>query len=79
MGIVLLIVGRNEKQPGGYLSSGDRSPGSPRRYLCDAPVQTLPDRGELGPGAPLELRELMLYQCVCNTRTLQSVKLQAVG
>ena len=33
MGIVLVTVGRNKEQPGGSLSSVDRSPGSPRRCL----------------------------------------------
>ena len=79
MGIVSLTVGRNKEQPGGSLSSVDRSPGSPRRCLCTCLVHTIPDHGGLAPGAPLELFVLMLCLCVCNTRTLQSVTLQTMG
>ena len=79
MGIVLMTVGRNKGQPGGSLSSVDRSPGSPRRCLCADHVHTVPDHGGLGPVAPLEPFVLMLCQCVCNTRTLQSVTIQTVG
>ena len=79
MGIVLVTVGRNKGQPGGSLSSVDRSPGSPRRCLWTDKVHTVPDHGGLGTGAPLELSVLVLCQCVCNTRTLQSVTLQTVG
>ena len=79
MGILLLTVCRNKEQPGGFLSSDDRSPGSPRRCLCLDEIHTVPDHGRLGPGAPLELSLLMLCQFVCNTKTLQSVTLQTVG
>ena len=79
MGIVLLTVGRNKEQPEGSLSSVDRSPGSPRRCLWTDKVHTVHGHGGLGPVTPLELSVLILCQCVCNTRTLQSVTLQTVG
>ena len=79
MGIVLVTVGRNNEQPGGYLSSIDISQGSRRRCLCLDDIHIFPDQGGLGPGAPLELFVLMLCQCVCNTRTLQIVTIQTVG
>ena len=70
MGIVLVTVGRNKGQPGGSLSSVDRSPGSPRRCLCIDQVLTSPDHGELGPVDHLELLLLLLGQHVYNTKTL---------
>ena len=70
MGIVLVTVGRNKGQPGGSLPSVDRSPGSPRRCLCTDQIDTVPDHGGLGPGAPIELLVLMLCQCVCHKKTL---------
>ena len=79
MGIVLMSVGRSAEQPEGSLSSVDRSPGSPRRCLCTDDLHTVPDHSGQGSVAPRELFVLMLYQCVCNTRTVQSVSLQTVG
>ena len=74
-----MTVGRNKGQPGGSLSSVDRSPGSPRRCLSTVHVHTVPGHGGLGPVASLELSVLMLCQCVCDTKTLQSITIQAVG
>ena len=79
LGIVIVSVGRSPKQPGGSLSSVDRSPGSPRRYLSVEFLYTVPDHGGLGPLASLVLLVLMLYHFVCNTGTLSSVTVQTVG
>ena len=74
-----MSVGRSAEQPGGSLSSVDRSPGSPRRCLCTDDLYTVPDHSGQGSVAPRELFVLMLYQCVYNTRTLQSETLHTVG
>ena len=57
-------------QPGGSLSSVDRSPGSPRRCLCVFHLLTPPDHGGLGPVDHLELLVLSWGQHVYSTKTL---------
>ena len=70
MGIVSGIVCRSTGQPGGSLSSVDRSPGSPRKCLRDLIVQIPSDHGGLGPVDHLELLVLPQGQNVCiSTKT----------
>ena len=79
MGIVQAIFDKSTVQPYGSLSSVDRSPGYSRRCLYTLHVHTVPDHSGLEPVDSLELFVLMLYQCVCSTRILQSVILQTKG
>ena len=60
-------------QPGGSLSSVDRSLVSPRRCLRIVQVLTPPDHGELGPVDHLELLALSLGQHVYSTETLACI------
>ena len=70
--------GRSTGQPGGSLSSVDRSPGSPRRCLCIIQVLTPPYHGALGPVDHLELFVLSWGQLVYCTGTLAWVAVQRV-
>ena len=60
-------------QPGGSLSSVDRSPGSPKKCLYQSQIQAPPDHGGLEPVDHLELLVLSWGQHVYSTKTLACV------
>lgn len=82
MNLVQEIVEMNIKHPAGCLLCSvtvDRSPESPKICLLFVLALCLPYFDGLWTSDYLKLSVHVLYQSVCNTRTLGSIALQTLG
>lgn len=76
---VKVIVDMRIERLGCSLTSVDKFPGFSKRCLYVYQIYVVPGHGGLKPEAHLKLLVIMFYQCVYNTKTIESVTLHALG